>query len=132
MSVECTERRRKEAQRLAGLWNNISRQHLSSAQGCACGFGGGLILQGASFELDIIEFVLEDARTLGHANVEPFIDAVCKSGPDRYSLRALFGAISSDTCALTDKHYQLDFILSKSRRVLGSIGESHMQRFACV
>jgi hypothetical protein len=73
------EQRHMEAQRLAGLWSRISRQHLSSGQGCACGFGGGLILQGASFELDIIEFVLGEAQKHRHTEVASYVDRVSKT-----------------------------------------------------
>lgn len=125
------EQRHMEAQRLAGLWSRISRQHLSSGQGCACGFGGGLILQGASFELDIIEFVLGDAKKQGYTDVEPFVDAVSKRGPDRYSLPDLFDAIGKYDCALAREPEQLDFILAKIAGVLESMDEAHNRRFAC-
>jgi hypothetical protein len=125
------EQRHAESQRLAGLWSRISRQHLSSGQGCACGFGGGLILQGASFELDIIEFVVGEAKKNGHADVERFVDAVSKRGPDRYSLPDLLEAIGKTNSDLEQNHSQLDFILTRISNVLEAMDATHSQRFAC-
>ena len=131
MGIMSAEQRHTEAQRLAGLWSRISRQHLSSGQGCACGFGGGLILQGASFELDIIEFVLEDAKKQGFHQIGPFIDATCKRGPDRYSLPDLLDAVATPHASAQISAKELNFILTKLAMVLSSMDEAHNRRFAC-
>ena len=129
MTIMSAEQRHAEGQRLAGLWSRISRQHLSSGQGCACGFGGGLILQGASFELDIIEFLIEDAKKLAYTEIEPFINAVSKRGPDRYSLPDLLSAIEKTDCTLAAP--QVDFILEKLAGIFSSMDDAHSRRFAC-
>jgi len=131
MDIMSANQRCQEAQRLAGLWNRIYRQHLSSGQGCACGFGGGLILQGISFELDIVEFLLSDAQKQGHRGVEAFVDATCKKGPDRYSLPDLLQAVANPASAPQIVDNQLDFILTKLATVLSSMDEAHNRRFAC-
>jgi hypothetical protein len=79
------DERRREARELAEMWSRIGRQHISAGQGCGCGFGG-LLLQGSDFELDIVEFLINDARKAGLTNIESFIDAAARRGPDRYSL----------------------------------------------
>ncbi len=131
MNTMTAAQRHAEAQRLAGLWSRISRQHLSSGQGCACGFGGGLILQGASFELDIIEFVVDEAKKHGHVDLERFVDAVSKRGPERYSLLDLLEAIGKTHSELEQQPSQLDFILTKIKDVLEGMDAAHSGRFAC-
>ena len=130
MSISA-EQRHLDAQRLAGLWSRISRQHLSSGQGCACGFGGGLILQGASFELDIVEFVVSEGKKHGHVDIGSFVDTVSKRGPDRYSLPDLLEAIGKTNSDLEKNDSLLDFILAKISDVLEAMDAAHSQRFAC-
>lgn len=113
------------------MWRRVSRRHLTSGQGCACGFGGGLMLQGADFELDIVEFLIEDARKAGQLRIEPFVDRVAKRGPDKYSLAALLDAMARD--ALTDlDEEEASFAIAALRRTLGSMDAAHARgRFAC-
>lgn len=121
-----------QARALSEMWRRISRQHLSSAQGCACGFGGGLMLQGAAFELDIVEFLIDDARKAGHAGLEVFIDAVAKRGPDQYSLLALIEALGRDGPAhVLDENTRI-FAIERLRTTLGSMDSAHAGGgFAC-
>lgn len=111
------------------MWRRIGSQHLSAAQGCAYGFGG-LMLQASDFELDIVEFVLGDARRSNLPGVETYINGIAGRGPDRYSLPALLDAIgkAGDEANPED----LEFILSRLRRTLTSIEAAHTSsRFAC-
>jgi hypothetical protein len=125
-----SEQRRGEARDLASLWGRISRQHLTAGQGCACGFGG-MMLQASDFELDIVEFVINDARKAGLSGVETFIDTVAKRGPDKYSLPALFDAIAKDS-PLQPGGGEVDFALGRLRTTLTSIENAHnTARFAC-
>lgn len=124
------DRRRKEARDLASLWSRISRQHLTAGQGCACGFGG-LTLAASDFELDIVEFVISDARKAGLPGVETFIDKVAKRGPDKYSLPALLESIAKDDPLQPDGG-EIDFTLGRLRTTLGSIADAHNSaRFVC-
>ncbi len=117
---------------LAETWQRISRQHLTSGQGCACGFGVGLTLQGADFELDIVEFLIDDARKAGHSCVEPFIDAVAKRGADRYSLLALIEALGRVAPVKTLSDDARAFAIERLRTTLGSMDTAHPGgRFAC-
>jgi len=119
-----------EARELADIWRRISRQHLSSGQGCACGFGGGLMLQGAAFELDIVEFLIDDARKDGLSAIEAFIDAAAKRGPDSYDLARLIEALGRDESRLTDS--ERAFAMGRLGRTLRSIDSAHGRgRFAC-
>lgn len=122
--------RRKRAQELAQLWSRVSRQHLSAGQGCSCGFGG-LVLQAADFELDIVEFLIGDARKAGASGVEHMIEKTARRGPDRYSLSALIAAIeNSDPAPASEK--DIEFALSRLSTTLTSIEAAHSRgRFAC-
>jgi hypothetical protein len=124
------EQRRGEARDLASLWSRISRQHLSAGQGCSCGFGG-MMLQASDFELDIVEFVINDARKAGLSGVEVFIDSVAKRGADQYSLPALLDAIAKDS-PLQPGGEEVDFALGRLRTTLTSIEDAHNSaRFVC-
>lgn len=121
--------RELSARDLADLWQRIGSQHIG-AQGCAaCGFGG-MMFQASDFELDIVEFVIGDARKAKRPDIEAYIDRVAKRGPDRYSLPALLDAIATerDGAAPDD----LDFILARLRTTLTSIEAAHNSaRFVC-
>jgi len=116
--------RANDARELAEVWRRIGSQHLSASQGCACGFGG-LMIQTADFEIDIVEFVLGDAAKAGLAGVEPYIKAVAGRGEDRYSLAALLRDIEKPGNPASAKPEELDFILARLRTTLSSIEAAH-------
>lgn len=119
------------ARELATMWRRIGSQHLSASGGCACGFGG-MMIQAADFEIDIVEFVIGDAQKSGQTQVEPYIDAVCRRGPDRYSLPALLEAIGKAEAGGPATPEMLDFILARLRTTLTSIENAHNgSRFVC-
>ena len=121
-----------EALALAEIWRRVSRQHLTSGQGCACGFGGGLMLQGAAFELDIVEFLIDDARKAGHGAIETFIDDFAKRGADQYSLVALLGALGRVDPANILSDSERAFAIGRLRMTLSSMDSAHTGgRFAC-
>ncbi len=122
-------RRADAAHELAALWQRIGSQHIG-AQGCAaCGFGG-MMLQASDFELDIVEFVIGDARKAKRPEVEAYIDRVAKRGPDRYSLPRLLDAIAMEDDATPQD--DLEFILMRLRTTLTSIEAAHNSaRFVC-
>jgi hypothetical protein len=123
--------RLREADEIGGIWRRISRQHLSSGQGCACGFGGGLMLQGADFELDIIEFVIDGAKQAGHTDVEAFIDATARRGGDKYSLPAFIEALGRTGAEALSASGRA-FAFQQLRKTLGSMDVAHSRsRFAC-
>ena len=130
MVLEPTDRG-VEARELAEMWGRVSRQHLTAGAGCSCGIGG-LFLQASDFELDIVEFVINDARKERRAELETFIDAVAGRGPDRYSLAALFDAIARADHASTPSAGDLQFALDRLRRTLSQMDTAHSRnRFAC-
>jgi hypothetical protein len=117
------------AQDLTETWSRISRQHMSAGSGCGCGFGG-LILQAADFELDIIEFVIDDAKTQGRVNLPPFIDAWSKRGPDRYSVISLLKALGATDNELSAEDRA--FALARLATTLDAIENAHNKgRFSC-
>jgi hypothetical protein len=130
-STDSNEGRGAAARELAALWRRIGSQHLSAAQGCACGFGG-LMIQASDFEIDIVEFVIADARKASLPSVETFIEAVARRGVDRYSLPALLEAIGAPRADGGAAPDDLDFILARLRRTLTSIEAAHSNsRFVC-
>jgi hypothetical protein len=125
------EERRREAHELAALWSRISRQHLSAGQGCACGFGG-LLLQASDFEIDIVEFLINDARQAGLIGIEPYVNAVARRGDDGYNLAALFQAIAEPVGQSIATTEELDFALTRLRKTLSSMEAAHSNsRFVC-
>lgn len=121
--------RMERAEALADIWSRVSRQHMSAAAGCSCGFGG-FVVSAADFELDIVEFVIAEAETAGLAGVGPFITAVAGRGPDRYSLAALLATLKRDPASADAA--DLDFILDRLSTTLSSIDRNHSRnRFVC-
>ncbi len=89
-------------------------------------------MQGAAFELDIVEFLVEDARKAGHGGLEAFIDVKAKRGPDLYNLSALIEALGAadETCSLSVA--SREFALERLKMTLGSMDAAHGRgRFAC-
>lgn len=118
-----------QAQDLTEIWNRISRQHMSAGAGCGCGFGG-LILQASDFELDIVEFVIDEAKHGGRTAIPPFIDAVARRGADRYSLAALLRALGQGQDALGPDDEA--FALARIAIPLASMDAAHSKgRFSC-
>jgi hypothetical protein len=125
------ENRSIAARDLAALWRRIRSQHLSATQGCACGFGG-LMIQTSDFEIDIVEFVIGDARRSGQPSIERYIEAVARRGGDHYSLPALLDAVGKAGDGAEVSRDELDFILTRLRTSLTSIDAAHTSsRFAC-
>ena len=125
------ERRSDAARELSVLWWRIGSQHLAAAQGCSCGFGG-VMIQAADFEIDIVEFLIGDARKSGMHGIERYIKAVAGRGDDCYSLPVLLDAIGeagNDTRADPD---EIEFILARLHVTLTSIEAAHNKsRFVC-
>jgi hypothetical protein len=122
--------RAERAEALADIWSRVSRQHMSAAAGCSCGFGG-FVVSAADFELDIVEFVIAEAETAGHPAVAPFIAAVAGRGPDRYNLAALLAALKREPPAGAEAK-DLDFVLERLSTTLSSMDRNHARnRFVC-
>ena len=126
-----TEFRRQDVDDLKMLWSRVSGQHLSGGQGCGCGFGG-LILQASDFDLDIVEFLLNDAAKQGAPLVAAFVERTAARGPDRYSLVALLDALSTTRDAAFIDGGGLDFAVGRLRQTITDIESAHRKsRFAC-
>ena len=123
--------RAERARAVAEQWHRVGRQHLSAGQGCGCGFGG-LILQAADFELDIVEFLLRDAARAGATRLADFVVAAAARGPDRASLSALLTAIETAPDDELAGSGGLDFALDRLASTLSSIEAAHRKsRFSC-
>lgn len=122
--------RRRQASDLAEIWGRVSRQHLSGGPGCGCSFGG-LMFQASDFELDIVEFVIGEARKAGLPKAELYIDEIAKRGPDRYSLPALLKALEDEDYRAAAPS-EIDIVLTSLNTTLSAIEKAHSKgRFAC-
>lgn len=63
-----------QARRLLDMWENLSRQHVSMAAGCACG-AGGVTLRLEDFEQDIADYLLGEAERNKREMVISFLQA---------------------------------------------------------
>lgn len=90
------------------------------------------MLQGAAFELDIVEFLMDEAKQAGHADIEAFIEAKAKRGPDNYSLSALIEALGRAEAGEKLSDLSRGFAFERLRKTLGSMDAAHARgRFAC-
>lgn len=109
----------KHARDLSELWSRLASRHVSLATACACGAGGvTLVLE--DFELDIFDYLKDNAERSGIAEVaEYFADVVVENstGP----LIALFDAAAGDRLPPT----VLEWVLPKLDRTLTSFAELH-------
>jgi hypothetical protein len=122
--------RRQQASDLAGIWDRISSQHLSGGQGCGCSFGG-LMFQATDFELDIVEFVIGEAKKAGLPKAELYIDEIAKRGPDRYSLLKLLRALEQGDYRMASEP-EIDVVLTSLNTTLSAIEQAHSKgRFVC-
>lgn len=122
--------RHRQARELQEIWRRVSSQHLSGGQGCGCSFGG-LMLMASDFELDIVEFVINEAHKAGAPGVEAYIDAVARRGPDRYSLPALLTSIEMGEFQSASEH-DIDVVLHRLNRTLSAMESAHSRgRFTC-
>jgi hypothetical protein len=113
------------------MWTRVSRQHLTAGAGCSCGIGG-LMIQASDFELDIVEFLINDARKEGLAGLQAFIEAVAARGPDRYSLTDLLKALGTTDHPAAPTTADVQFALGRLRKTLSSMESAHSgSRFAC-
>ena len=90
------------------------------------------MLQGAAFELDIVEFLLDEAKQAGHADIEAFVEATARRGADNYSLSTLIEALGQPDLddRLSDESRR--FAFERLRKTLGSMDAAHSRgRFAC-
>ena len=122
--------RRRLARDLAEMWERISGHYLSPDLGCSC-CAGGLVLQASDFELDIIEFLIRDARKAGLTSFESFLGAVARRG-EGYSLPRLIDAIAEGDYSAAGSRKELEFALARLRPILSSIEAAQNRgRFAC-
>jgi hypothetical protein len=123
--------RRRLARDLAEMWSRISGHYLSADLGCSC-CAGGVVLQASDFELDIIEFLIRDARKAGLTSFESFLGAVARRGVDRYSLPKLIDAIAEGDHSTAGSDKELEFALVRLRPILSSIEATQNRgQFAC-
>jgi len=103
--------RHRQVDELKAVWGRVSRQHVAAGAGCGCSFGG-LILQAADFELDIVAFLLHDASKAKAARVTEFVTRAALRGPGRYSLRNLLDALAATSDTACCQPADLDFIIA--------------------
>ncbi len=120
------ERTREEARDLRDLWSRVARRHLTGGQACSCGFGG-VMLQAADFETDIVEYLVDAVRRAGHEPAAALVERAAKRGTG-YSLSALLSSIAE----VPELPPGTDLLLERLRGTLSSMDEAHgASRFVC-
>ena len=83
-----------EARRLLGMWENLSRQHISMGAACACGIGG-ITVQLQDFEKDIVDYLVGKAEREGRSDVLSFLESQASQAPNgEWSISALLVALA--------------------------------------
>jgi hypothetical protein len=108
------------------LWSRLSRQHVSFGQGCVCGFGG-LTVSMSDFELDIVEFVMNDAVRAERQDVVAALQTERPGGPRIAELLAVLESLAVSEAGTSTAA----FISERVLRTLQSIEASHRRGFVC-
>lgn len=111
------------AERLLGLWSELSMQHVALGASCACGIGG-ISLRLNDFELDIVGYLEDAGLRSGIADVAGFFEAMQQAGwPAQPLVRLL-----EDTRQEHLPGAVGEWLLPKVERTLRSFAELHGPR----
>jgi len=115
----------REARELADIWSTQSRRHVSMGVACGCGMGG-LTLQLAAYEQDIVDYVLADAEKQGRADVIAFLDEHGREDDEApWRLLPLLAAIDEQAQAGSGDPEVRQFVLTRLGRTLRSFADMH-------
>lgn len=114
-----------EARRLYEQWENLSRQHVSMASGCACGAGGvSLLLE--DFEQDIADYLLGEAERNKRAETIAFLQAYAFSEETKlWSLSRLLKALIDEDGRVQPSPDVGAGLLQRLGRTLSSFAKLH-------
>ncbi len=116
---------REEAKRLLGLWETLSRQHVSMGAGCGCGAGGvTLVLE--DFEQDIADYLLGEAERNKRTEVIAFLYAHAFVGEAQlWSLSRLLSALVDEDGSIQPSAEVRAGLLQRMGRTLSSFAKLH-------
>jgi hypothetical protein len=114
-----------EARRLLDLWENLSRQHVSLAAGCACATGGVTVLL-EDFEQDIADYLLGEAERNKRAQIIAFLQAhAFIEETQLWSLSRLLLALIDEDDAVRPPYEVSTGLLQRLGRTLSSFAKLH-------
>lgn len=116
---------REEAKRLLGLWETLSRAHVSMGAGCGCGAGGvTLVLE--DFEQDIADYLLGEAERNKRAEVIKFLQAhAFIEETQLWSLSRLLTALVDEDGSIQPAEEIRAGLLQRMGRTLSSFAKLH-------
>jgi len=114
-----------EARRLLDMWENLSRQHVSMAAGCACG-AGGVTVRLEDFEQDIADYLLGEAERNKRTQVISFLQAQAFIQETQlWSLSRLLKALIDEDGTVRPSPEVSAGLLQRMGRTLGSFAKLH-------
>jgi hypothetical protein len=110
----------QRADTLLDLWSSLATRHVALGASCACGMGG-VSLQLADFELDIVGYLEDAGLRSGMPEIVAFFDALQRAGAQEQPLVRLLEDVQQGRlpAALSD------WLLPKVERTLRSFAELH-------
>ena len=114
-----------EAKRLLGLWETLSRAHVSMGAGCGCGAGGvTLVLE--DFEQDIADYLLGEAERNKRTEVIAFLQAhAFVEETQLWSLSHLLTALVDEDGSIQPVEEIRAGLLQRMGRTLSSFAKLH-------
>ena len=110
----------QRADALLDLWSSLATRHVALGAACACGVGG-VSLQLADFELDIVGYLEDAGLRSGLPDVVAFFEALQQAGTQERPLVRLLEDIRQGRLADAIS----DWLLPKVERTLRSFAELH-------
>ena len=111
------------AERLLGLWSELSMRHVALGASCACGIGG-ISLRLDDFELDIVGYLEDAGLHSGIADVAGFFEAMQQVGWQSQPLVRLLEDARQDRLPAAVG----EWLCPKVERTLRSFAELHGPR----
>ena len=110
----------QRADRMLGLWSDLSMRHVALGGACACGTGG-VSLRLEDFEIDIVGYLEDVGLRCGVEEVVDFFTALQKAGTQDQPLRHLLHEVQQDRLP----GVVAEWLLPKIERTLTSFSELH-------
>ena len=120
MTVAVADDLGQRADTLLGLWSSLATRHVALGAACACGMGG-VSLQLADFELDIVGYLEDAGLRSGLPEVVAFFDALPQGGAQEQPLIRLLENVQQGRLPEAVS----DWLLPKVERTLRSFAELH-------
>lgn len=122
MSAVVADDAAQRADALLDLWSSLATRHVALGAACACGVGG-VSLQLADFELDIVGYLEDAGLRSGVAEVVAFFEALSQAEAANQPLVRLLEDVRQEKLPEAAS----DWLLPKVERTLRSFAELHGQ-----